>query len=77
MNANLLRCMGLLLAHDDGYCVAAILPDLGSKPTLCGLSWNVRLQPRHASLIGGGPRGSSGGSAKSTAIRRASSRLLT
>jgi hypothetical protein len=27
-----------VLAHDDGYCVAAILPDLGSKPTLCGLS---------------------------------------
>jgi hypothetical protein len=33
---------------------------------------NVRVQPRHASLIGGGPRSSSGSLAKFTAMRRAS-----
>ena len=36
---------------------------------------NVRLQPRHASLIGGGPRSSSGSLAMLAAIRRASSRV--
>jgi hypothetical protein len=35
----------------------------------------LRLQPRHASLIGGDRRSSSGGLAKSTAICRASSRV--
>jgi hypothetical protein len=35
----------------------------------------VRLQSRHASLIGGGPRSSSGSLAKFTVIRRASSRV--
>ena len=36
---------------------------------------NVRLQPPHASLIGGDPRSSSGSLVKFTAIRRASSRV--
>jgi hypothetical protein len=35
----------------------------------------VRLQVRHASLFGGGPRNSSGNLAKFAAMRRASSRV--
>ena len=63
------------LAHDDGYCVAAILPDLGSKPTLsdcremCGCNL---VTPR---LIGGDRRSSSGSLAMFTAMRRAWSRV--
>jgi len=37
-------------------CVAAIRPQLEHKPTSSADIVNVRLQPRHASLIDGRPR---------------------
>ena len=52
-------------------CVAAIRPQLEHKPTSSADIVNVRPQPRHASLVGGGPRSKSGSLAMFATMCRA------
>ena len=66
-----MQCMSQFMARCVFGCVAAIRPQLEHKPTSSADIVNVRPQPRHASLVGGGPRSNSGSLAMFATMCRA------